>query len=104
MVRPANPSTAGSSVTDATITSATVTDVPTASPRTNLTPIRNRPKSEITTVHPGEEHRAPGGVDREHDRGLGIESVVETLAVARHDEERVVDADTDPDHRRELAS
>ena len=50
----------------------------------------------------GEEHRAAGGVEREHGRLLGIEPVVQALAVAGDDEQRVVDADTEPEHRAEL--
>ena len=59
MVRPANPSIAGSSVIDASITMATVTDVPTARPFTKSTPMRNRPRSEITTVMPANTTARP---------------------------------------------
>ena len=50
----------------------------------------------------GEQHRAPGGVERERDRALGLEPVAQALAVAGDDEQRVVDADADADHRRGL--
>ncbi len=51
---------------------------------------------------PGEHDGATGRVDRPHHRVLGLEAFVETLAVARDDEQRVVDAHADADHRREL--
>jgi hypothetical protein len=50
----------------------------------------------------GEEDGAPGGVDRPHRRRLGVEPFVEPVAEAGEDEERVVDADPEPDHRRQL--
>ena len=102
IVWPTKPSTAGSSVTAAAITNSTASDAPTARPRMNDTPITNRPSSEITTVLPGEQHGAPAGVDRVHDRTLGIHTFVQRLSIARADEQRVVDADADPDHRGDL--
>ena len=49
-----------------------------------------------------EQHRAAARVDRVHDRALGIDALVQRLPVARADEQRVVDADADADHRRDL--
>ncbi len=59
IVRPANPRSAGSRVIEASITTATVTDVPTASPLTKSTPIRNRPRIEMTTVQPANTTARP---------------------------------------------
>ena len=42
-----------------TITKATVTEVPTAMPWTKLTPMRNRPRIEITTVQPANSTARP---------------------------------------------
>ena len=50
----------------------------------------------------GEDDRAAGGVDRAHDGGLRIETLVQALPVAGDDEQRVVDADADAEHRRQL--
>ena len=50
----------------------------------------------------GEHDCAARGVDRAHDRALRIESLGEALPVPSDDEQRVVDAHADPDHRREL--
>ena len=59
MVYPANPSTAGRRVTAASITNRTASDAPTASPRMNDTPMRNRPSNEITTVPPANSTARP---------------------------------------------
>ena len=60
-----------------------------------------RPLTEIATVRPAKSTALPcrrarlgGGVRRRH-------AVVQQLSEARDDEQRVVDADTDPDHRDE---
>ena len=44
---------------EASITIPTVIDVPTAIPFTKSMPIRNRPRSEITTVHPANTTARP---------------------------------------------
>jgi hypothetical protein len=51
---------------------------------------------------PGEDHRAARGRDRERNRVLDALAAVQAFAVAGHDEEAVVDPDTDPYHRHEL--
>ena len=48
---------------------------------------------------PGEQDRAAGGSDRRHDRLPRVVTVVEGVAVAGDDEQRVVDAHPDGDHR-----
>jgi hypothetical protein len=51
----------------------------------------------------GEEDRPPGGGHRQLDSGGDIAAVLAVgVAVAREDEERVVDADAEPDHQREV--
>jgi hypothetical protein len=46
----------------------------------------------------GEQHGPPGGVERDGHRLAHGVAVVELLAVAGDDEQRVVDADAQPDH------
>ena len=50
----------------------------------------------------GEQHGAAGGVDRVHDRVVGRQTGLDGRAVPDDDEQGVVDADTDADHRHEL--
>ena len=49
---PTKPSSAGSSVTDASMVNNTVIDAPIAKPFMNDTPMINMPNSEMTTVVP----------------------------------------------------
>ena len=52
---------------------------------------------------PREDHRAAGRVHRERDRAANVAAVrAIDLAVAGDDEERVIDADAEPDHQRQL--
>ena len=44
-----------------------------------------------------EQHRAPGGLHRAHDRLVGVVRARELLAEAVDDEQRVVDGDAEPD-------
>ena len=53
---------------------------------------------------PGEHHGAAGGVDRVDDRLLDRLALLQPLAVAGDDEQRVVDADAETDQQRELRS
>ena len=50
----------------------------------------------------GEQHGPAARVDRVHDGLFGVEALVQRLAVPGADEQRVVDADPDPDHRGDL--
>ncbi len=50
----------------------------------------------------GEEHGAAGGVDGGDRRVARLQPLVEAVAEAGEDEERVVDADAEADHRRQL--
>ena len=95
---PAKPSSAGSSVSDAKTVAATTAAAPTERPWTNLTPMSSRPSSEITTVMPAKSTRAASGVEGDPDRLAHGMTHVELLAVASDDQQRVVDADAEPDH------
>ena len=54
--------------------------------------------SAISTVRPAKTTAEPGGADRAADRLLPVVGVVQLGAVARQDEQRVVDADGQTDH------
>ena len=60
----------------------------------------HEPQAEHRDDHGGsrEDHRAAGGVDGVHDAAFGVETGGEVLAVARDDEQRVVDPDAEADH------
>src|SRR5258705_2598449 len=62
---------------------------------------REEPEQRYRDYRAGEGYRAAGGVDRTDDRLLDSESRAQSLAVARDDEERIVDADAQADHRGE---
>ena len=64
-------------------------------------PVRARPRTEITTDRAGEDHAAPGGGDGFDDRVVRVLALGERGAEARQDEQRVVDADADPDQARD---
>ena len=55
------------------------------------------------TIMPGEQHRPARGVERLDRRLLAGQPPQHALAVAGDDEQRVVDADAEPDQQRELA-
>ena len=77
-------------------------EVPTAMPRMKSTPMRSRPSSEMTTVLPANSTARPA-VSIARDDGVPRgRARREALAVAGDDEQRVVDADADADHRRQL--
>ena len=59
MCRPANPSTAGTSVTEASIVMSTVSEVPMANPRIMSMPMKNMPRKESTTVVPAKSTARP---------------------------------------------
>ena len=52
---------------------------------------------------PANMHRAPGGVERLDARLLARHAAQQRLPVAGDDEQRVVDADAEPDQQRQLA-
>ena len=59
MLRPTKPSTAGSSVTDASIVRSTPVAAATASADVRSVPITNSPSTEITTVPPANSTARP---------------------------------------------
>ena len=99
MLRPTKPSSAGSSVTDASIVVSTPIEMPMATPRMIDVFMSSRPSTEITTVVPAKSTARPAVSTRVHDAAFGIEPGREVLAVSRDDEQRVVDADAEADHR-----
>ncbi len=98
---PARPSIAGTTV------SATSTAIATATAAAYPITARNgifattSPHRAITTVDPGEDDRAAGGGQRLGDGLGGLEAAGELAAVARHDEQGVVDPDGQADHQRQ---
>ena len=64
MLRPAKPSRAGSSVSDATMVTSTASDAVKAKPFSAGWPTSRMPSIETTTVRPGEHHGATGRRDR----------------------------------------
>ena len=103
---PTQPSSAGSSVSEATTMSSTPSAEAMATPWTKLSPMSIRPSSEMITVVPGEQHGSAARVERLDDGLLHAEPELQPFAVAGDDEQRVVDADTEADHgdhrRREV--
>ena len=63
--------------------------------------IRKMPSSEITTVSPAKTTARPDVFSAADDRIARFHPVVQPLAVAGDDDQRVVDADADADHRRD---
>ena len=59
MLRPANPSSAGSRVIDASTVNRTVSDAVTPRPPTNPMPMKSMPNSEMTTVAPANTTERP---------------------------------------------
>ena len=99
ILRPTKPRSAGRSVTAASIVVSTPIAIAIDTPRMIDVFISQQAEHRDHDRGAGEQHRATGGVDRAHDAALGVEPGVEVLAVAGDDEQRVVDADTDADHR-----
>ena len=98
---PSIASTAGSSVF------ARITEVSTPSappmPMTvmNRIPIVKRPRIEIATVMPAKITARPAVAAAPAAASRGEQPVVQQLSEPRHDEQRVVDADAESDHRRD---
>ena len=102
MFLPTKPSTAGSSVSDVAIVIATARIAPVARPLTKSMPIRYMPASEMITVQPAKNTALPDVATAFTTAACGSMLVVDALPVAGDDEQRVVDADADADHLREL--
>ena len=99
MFVPTNPSSAGSSVTDATIVMNTPIAIAMATPRMTDWPMNSSPRIETRTVVPAKSTARPEVSTARITRGFRSEPVVEILPVAGDHEQRVVDADADADHR-----
>ena len=79
-------------------------DDATAGPVEEADPERAHSHQRDHHRRPGEDHGATGRVQGDADRRVDVAAVrAVRLAVPRDDEERVVDADAEPDHERELA-
>ena len=99
MLSPAKPSSAGSSVIDAATVTATVTDAVMPSPPTKPMPMSSMPEQRDDDRRAREHDRTPRGVHRDADRLANVVARVQLLAIARDDQQRVVDADAEADHQ-----
>ena len=99
MLRPTKPSSAGSSVTDANIVVSTPIEMPMATPRIIDVFISSRPSTEMTTVVPANSTARPAVSSACTTAAFGFGARGQVLAVSRDDEQRVVDADAEADHR-----
>ena len=99
---PTQPSSDGSSVSVASTISNTPTAEPTAMPVTKLRPMSVRPSSEITTVMPANTTARPlVSIDSTTASSTDVAGV-DRLPVPGDDEQGVVDADAEADHRDHL--
>ncbi len=103
MLRPANPSSAGSRVSAANITASTVTTAEKATPGTYGWFIVSMPSKEMTTVIPANTTDRPAVAIATDTAPLGVAPPGELTAVAGDDQQGVVDADAEADHRRDRA-
>ena len=92
---------AGSSVSAATTMIATTIAAPTPMYVTNGMPATARPRIAMTTVPPAITTDWPAVAIARPIAVFDGEPSVQAGAMARDDEQRVVDADAEPDHRRE---
>ena len=99
MRAPTQPSSAGSSVSDASTISSTPTAEAMATPVTNVEAHQRQPEQGDDDRRPGEDDGPPAGVERFGDRVVDGEPAVQRLPVSGDDEQRVVDADAETDHR-----
>ena len=75
--------------------------LPIARPVTKLSRIISMPEQRDDDRRAGEQHGAPGGVDRDQRRLLDAVALVQVLAEPGDDEQGVVDADAEADHDRD---
>ena len=90
-------------MSEPSIATATTSIVPTENDMNVLSPERNIPAIAIMTVMPGDQHRPAGGGGGGLERGAVAAAGAPLLALALHVEERVVDADGEPDEQDHLA-
>ena len=104
MCCPTRASTAGSRVRAAStaVTTATAAEYPSAV--TRGIPATRSARSAITTVEPAKTIALPDGGDRHRNRLVELHPLLAVVAVAGDQEERVVDADAEADHRRDRRS
>ena len=93
---------AGSTVSEPIIATATTIIVPTEKDMNVLSPERNMPAIAISTVMPGDEHGAARGGGGGLERGASLRPARALVALTPHVEERVVDADGEPDQEDDL--
>ena len=96
---PSNDSTAGSSSSAPTITMKTVTAAATAMPLKNVIRMTNRPSSAMITVAAANCTARPEVRTDSSAASRGVAAVDHRFAVPVDDEQRVVDADAEADHR-----
>ena len=99
---PTQPSSAGSSVSEPTIISSTPIAEAMATPLDELQAHEEQAEQRDDHGDAGEQHGPARGVDRLDDGVLDVEPEVQALPVAGDDEQRVVDADAEADHRHHL--
>ncbi len=100
--RPAMPINAGSSVIDAIIITSTLRALATARPAHERQADDEQAEQRDDHRDAREHDGATGGVDRVHHGFFGLHPCVDVLAISADDEQRVVDADTESDHRGDL--
>ena len=99
MRRPTQPSSAGSRVSEPSTIISTPSDEAMAIDWTNCEAHQRQAHQGDDHRRAGEQHGAAAGVDRLGDGVLDAEPELEALSVPRDDEQRVVDADAEADHR-----
>ena len=100
MLRPVNPSSAGSSVTEAVMTSSTANDTVNANPFRDARPTSRMPSIETMTTRPANTTARPAVAIALTVAASRLLAFGEVAAEPGDDEQRVVDADAEADHRR----
>ena len=98
---PSSASTAISSEFAIRTVVSTPSELPIPSFVTKSSPMNASPETEIATVSPAKRTARPADEPASAAATRGGKTVVEQLSEPRHDEQRVVDPDPEPDHRDE---
>ena len=98
---PAKPRSAGSSVSDETAVTATTVAAAAARPVMKRQSHQDHAEQRDDDGRTGERDRPARGIERDDRRVLDGGPLVQVLAVSRHDEQGVVDADTQAEHERD---
>src|SRR5436305_5675537 len=101
MFVPTKPSTAGRSVTAAATVTATTHAAPIPSPLMNDSRIASMPSNAMITVRPANSTARPEVSIAVVTASSGSRPALQPLAVPSDDEQRIVDAHADADHRRQ---